>query len=189
MRYVLPIFPFVFIWIGRIGPFLDRKHWIITGIAGIALTWSVVSSLLVYPHSLSYFNEFVGGPIGGPKHLIHSNVDWGQDLLFLKKWIDQHPETRPMKLAYFGSFDPKHAGIEYAFTEDVPRADDVRSGHKRIPPGWYAISVNFVRGLPFFTYKGDGTKTSLRQNALAAFQELRPVAMAGYSIYIYHVTE
>ena len=50
-----------------------------------------------------------------------------------------------------------------------------------------AVSVNFVRGYPWFVYKPDGTKAGLPQGALVAFQQLKPVAMAGYSIYIYHV--
>ena len=184
MRYVLPAFPFVFIWIGRLGPLLGRQHKVLTGIASAALLWSVGSSLSVYPHSLSYFNELVGGPMGGPNHLIHSNVDWGQDLFFLKDWLKEHPEAKPLKLAYFGYCDPKHFGFEYT-APDPPAAVDGKEA--KIEPGWYAISVNFVRGLPYFSYKGDGTHVSYRQNALVAFQRLKPVATAGYSIYIYHV--
>ena len=201
MRYVLPIFPFVFIWIGRIVPALmdktsapsprpsprGRGKKVVTGLAAAALAWSITSSLWVYPHSLSYFNELAGGPTGGPRHLIHSNVDWGQDLLFLKKWLDRHPEARPLKLAYFGYFDPVHAGIEYSAPELPPVRNGQQPEDAEIPPGWYAISVNFVRGLPYFTYQGDGAKTSYGLKELARFQRLEPVAMAGYSIYIYHV--
>jgi 4-amino-4-deoxy-L-arabinose transferase-like glycosyltransferase len=186
MRYVLPAFPFVFIWIGRLAPVLGRQHSVVTGLATAALVWSIGSSLWYYPHSLSYFNELAGGPIGGPAHLIHSNVDWGQDLLFLKRWLDDHPEAAPLKLAYFGYFDPIHAGIEYAAPEVLPPAGATPA--PKIPPGWYAISVNFVRGFPYQIYHGDGTKGFLPQGALTAFQSLEPIAMAGYSIYIYHVT-
>jgi len=208
MRYVLPAFPFVFVWVGRLAPALSRgggqSHFalralqnrdsprrlsdrILTGATCGALAWSIGSSLWVYPHSLSYFNELAGGPTGGPGHLIHSNVDWGQDLLYLKRWLDEHPEARPLKLAYFGYFDPIHAGIEYTAPDEVPPAGDGECVTAKIPPGWYAISVNFVRGFPYLVYKGDGTKTLLPPNALVALQSLKPVAMAGYSIYIYHV--
>jgi hypothetical protein len=206
MRYVLPIFPFFFVWIGRVAVVFDpspardpegcpagptskgpTRQRIFGGLIIASLGWSIISSLSVYPHSLSYFNELVGGPTGGPKHLIHSNVDWGQDLLFLKKWIDKHPEAKPLKLAYFGYFDPQYAGIEYS----APEVPAVREGEDPmdapIPPGWYAVSVNFVRGLPYFSYKGDGTKVSYGLKELARFQRLKPTAMAGYSIYIYHV--
>jgi hypothetical protein len=189
MRYVLPIFPFIFVWIGRISPAISRKNRVMIGVAFLALAWSTFSSLSVYPHSLSYFNELVGGPSGGPGYLIHSNIDWGQDLFFLKRWLHNHPEARPIKLAYFGCFDPSYAGIEYSAPENIPSEANVASGEKKIAPGWYAISVNFVRGLPYFTYKGNGSKISLKQYALSAFQRLKPVAMAGYSIYIYHVTD
>jgi hypothetical protein len=199
MRYVLPIFPFVFVWIGRVAVVFDQKRRILSGLAAAALAWSIGSSLWVYPHSLSYFNELVGGPTGGPNHLIHSNVDWGQDLLKLKHWLDKHPEARPLKLAYFGYFDPKYVGIEYTAPE-LPLTDgELKRGGQasryigkpvpEIPPGWYAISVNFIRGLPWSAYKGDGTKTSFGQNKLVKFQKLKPVAMAGYSIYIYHVPD
>lgn len=44
--------------------------------------WTIGSSLWVYPHSLSYFNESIGGPLNGAAHLLGSNVDWGQDERF-----------------------------------------------------------------------------------------------------------
>lgn len=37
------------------------------------LAWFVASSLWIYPHSLSYFNESIGGPLNGPEHLLGSN--------------------------------------------------------------------------------------------------------------------
>ena len=45
--------------------------------------WYISSSLWVYPHSLSYFNESIGGPLNGPEHLLGSSVDWGQDELYV----------------------------------------------------------------------------------------------------------
>lgn len=189
MRYVLPIFPFMFVWISRVTVVFNRRNWILASVASTALTWSIISSLSVYPHSLSYFNELVGGPKGGPNHLIHSNVDWGQDLLFLKHWLDKHPEAKPLNLLYFGYFDPAHTGVKYKVPAELLGSKDVPIALSRIPPGWYAISVNFVRGFPYFVYKGDGTKGRLSQYALTEFQKLEPVAMAGYSIYIYHIPE
>ena len=48
--------------------------------------WLVTSSLWIYPHSLSYFNEAIGGPLNGSERLLGSNVDWGQDLRYLNWW-------------------------------------------------------------------------------------------------------
>ena len=38
--------------------------------------------------------------MNGPAHLLDSNIDWGQDLLYLKDWLDKHPQARPLGLAY-----------------------------------------------------------------------------------------
>ncbi len=53
--------------------------------------WFVTSSLWIYPHSLSYFNESIGGPLNGPEHLLGSAVDWGQDLRYLAQLQEELP--------------------------------------------------------------------------------------------------
>ena len=97
LRYVLPIFPFVFIWLGQVVRVLKSPRE--ARVAAAALAWSIASSLFVYPHSLSYFNELIGGPQRGHWHMENSNIDWGQDLLYLKRWLDRHPEASPLGLA------------------------------------------------------------------------------------------
>lgn len=138
-------------------------HRAIACVAAGALAWSVGSSLYYYPHSLSYFNELVGGPTGGIYHLASSNTDWGQDLFCLKRWLDKHPEAQPLHLGWEVSpVDPRAVGINYT----LPPKD-------RPEPGWYAMSVNQLHR---------------RDHAYDYFLSFEPVAMAGYSIYIYHVT-
>lgn len=61
LRYVLPTFPFIFVWCGKLGLAFSARHYALSAITASALAWSVTSSLMVYPHSLSYFNEFAGG--------------------------------------------------------------------------------------------------------------------------------
>ncbi len=34
------------------------------------------------PVDLSAYNKAIGGPLNGPRHLLDSNVAWGQDLRF-----------------------------------------------------------------------------------------------------------
>jgi len=222
MRYVLPIFPFAFIWASKVArafefgwgsrphpnplpkgegtsqsdavvrgeesPHLDplpkregrRVDRVIACVAAGALMWSVASSLYYYPHSLSYFNELVGGPTRGHYHLDNSNIDWGQDLLYLKRWYDEHPEARPLRFAYsLPLVDPRIAGIEYTKPPagpdpDAPSPQNPEALERPGPkPGWYAISVNELHR---------------RDHHYDYFLRFEPVAMAGYSIYIYHVT-
>lgn len=181
LRYVLPVLPFFFVWVSRICCLTDYKRPRLAVLTVCALTWSLVSSLWIYPHSISYFNELAGGPLNGPQHLLHSNVDWGQDLLYLKRWLDQHPEAAELKLAYFGYFDPRCLEIE------CPAL--IRTDSTSIPPGWYAVSVNFSQGMPWFIYAADGTKARVKHDTFERFRQLKPHATAGYSIYIYHVIE
>ena len=146
-RYALPIFPLWFVWIGRVAPLtLDYKHRLWGAATASALAWSVGSTLWIYPHTLSYFNELAGGPMNGSQHLIHSNLDWGQDLFYLKQWLTGHPEHGDLTLAYFGYFDPRQAGVECQFPQ---------SAQATIHPGWYAVSINLVRGLPWNAYRDE----------------------------------
>ncbi|MBX9583684.1 MAG: glycosyltransferase family 39 protein [Gemmataceae bacterium] len=178
-RYVLPALPFLFVWTGRVcayaGPW--RAAW--RAAVGVAAAAAAVSSLACYPHSLSYFNEPAGGPARGSEHLVDSNVDWGQDLLYLKGWWDDHPEARPFHLAYFGSVDPRSVGI--AFTPPPRGLDGPR-------PGWHAVSVNLLRGFQWPVADGRGGTYFPDDHEYAYFLHFNPVATAGYSIFIYHLT-
>jgi hypothetical protein len=49
----------------------------------------------VFPHHLSYFNAFVGGPRNGHHHLLGSSFDWGQDWFWADQWLyDQAARKR-----------------------------------------------------------------------------------------------
>jgi hypothetical protein len=153
------------------------------------LAWSIASSLWVFPHSLSYFNELAGGPTGGHAHLIHSNIDWGQDLLYLRRWLRGHPEAQPLYLAFGTAFDPRQAGIKFAPPPCSPGPNGRPRNASRLPSGWYAISVNYLRGYPWSVADGEGGAIPVPRNALRCFLDVRPKATAGYSIHIYQITE
>ena len=181
-RYVLPCLPFLFIWVSQLASVFGTLSFKSVATAA-AILWSAGSSLWYYPHNLSYFNELAGGPLGGHAHLINSNIDWGQDLLHLKQWLDAHPEAKPLHLAYYGYYDSADLRIEYTAIPLQSSGDgnsgQTSTGQVAIEPGWYAVSVNYVRGYPWRAPQG----------AYDYFQNFAPVATAGYSIYIYHITE
>lgn len=248
-RYVIPVLPFFFVWMSKVGRALERREeetsgrrpvvsgqmdssphplplslwergvvgWlrsrrqpVVAVLVIMALTWSVGSSLAVYPHSLSYFNELAAilptpadasypkppsdtqkrgiwaalalwlsaGPCNGPRHLLDSNIDWGQDLFYLKDWLAKHTDVKLDGLAYYGSYpatlmgipETRHppTGVEYERFDPNQHQDQL--GPK---PGWYALSVNYIYG---------------RDEQYRYFLHFHPVATAGYSIYIYHIT-
>jgi hypothetical protein len=190
LRYVLPAFPLIFIWLSQLGRFLEMRRFVVGIITALFLGWSIVSCLSVYPHCLAYFNALGGGPLGGHAHLVGSNIDWGQDLLYLRDWLDNHPEARPLRLAYFGLTDPKLAGIDFQLpprlSEHQPKTTDIADSGPR--PGWYAISVNYLRGYQIPTFDGTGRQVAVGDDDYTYFLQCQPVAVAGRSIYIYHIT-
>ncbi|UUO04984.1 glycosyltransferase family 39 protein [Blastopirellula sp. J2-11] len=177
LRYVLPAYPFLFIFASSAAKAFElRLKSIAIPVAACAIV-AVIGSLSVFPHSMSYFNLAAGGPTGGPRHLLDANIDWGQDLLELKKFLDRHPEARPIHLAYFGYATPGHAGIEF---EEVPQylESEIGLDVPKLEPGWYAVSVNHLYG--YQHYEND-------KPAYTYFQRFELFAKAGYSIYIYKI--
>ncbi len=144
-----------------------------------ALAWNGATVARIHPHYLSYFNEVAGGPDNGWHWLVESNIDWGQDLLFLKQWHDAHPQAWPLGLAYYGGIDPHVAGLSYVLAP---------TGSEGPRPGWYAVSVNFVCGASFGGYDERGRNIGFLPDAYTYFRNLTPEAKAGYSIFIYQVT-
>jgi hypothetical protein len=137
-------------------------------------------SIAAAPHHLAYFNEVVGGPNNGYKYLIDSNVDWGQDLPTLKKWINLKQPDR-LHLAFFGSAYPDRYGVNAIGISGYPnsafdREADTFTSYS-LEPGQYALSATLLRiGL-----------VSRLFNAYQAFQSLVPIDQPASSILIYDV--
>ncbi len=210
IRYVLPAFPFIFIATSQVcqaispayaktstGPLTaaaggvncmasrpdQAHHYMPLFSASLVFTlglWLIASSVWIYPHSLSYANELVGGPHGCPAHLLSSNFDWGQDLRYLqKKLLSAHYDEQhaPFYLAYFGGFDPRSVGLPPSGTllrdQPLPLLGD---------GGIYAISANFIFGMPGQAYGGVNGVAYLEPGILRDFQRVEPAFFAGYSI-------
>jgi len=108
--------------------------------------------------------------------LLDANIDWGQDVLRLKQWIDDHPDANPLHTAITTFVPLDSVGIE---SEPIPRANESGNGQfVPLKPDWYAISVNQLIG-----YKLYGSD----RPECMQFQQMEPVDRIGYSIYIYHV--
>jgi len=186
-RYALPVLPYGMIWISRVAWVFQARNCVIRTLGRGACTWSVCSSLFIYPHSLAYFNEVVGGPNGGHAHLLDSNIDWGQDLIHLREWVASHPQAKPLRLAYCGLFDPHIIGLEYKIVSPDSCARGATSKAVMREAGWYAISVNFLRGNsgPITTEKGKARILETPQ--FTFFQTRQNDSQSGYSIYLYYL--
>ena len=149
MRYVLPLFPFVIVSTSKLAYYCCRETFGLGLVVIGLLAWSIAASIAIHPHQLSYFNETAGGPENGHNHLVESNIDWGQDLLFLKEWIDHHPEaTAGAGLFHLPFRPPVRRNRLSSSPIGAQRLVSGRHGNQQRlgpHPGWYAISVNYLR--------------------------------------------
>jgi hypothetical protein len=138
-----------------------------------------------HPHHLAYFNEYAGGPAGGRDHLLDSNLDWGQDLHLVKEFMDEQ-QLDSIGLAYFGTLHPELIGIDYTLP---PEWTPETAATWSLPPGWYAVSVNYVLGRPHVLHEPEGGAHGVNIGAFSYFRELEPMRRLGYSIDVYHVPD
>lgn len=193
MRYAIPAFPFVFVWMSKAAlAFGSRRTLMKYGVL-ILMTWFVSSSLWIYPHSISYFNETVGGPLNGDQHLLDSNIAWGQDLLYFRRWLDQHSTSTPVQLASYGWIDPQLAAIEFSVPPVGPnRPMNYVSGDARKIgplPGQFVIDVNYLRGSHWQMANGDGGWVNVATDGMnyEYFQRFEPTDRIAYSMNVYNI--
>jgi len=178
LRHVLPVYPFLFVVISgtilelwRTGSRIKKSGLIVLGL------WYLCSTLFVYPHYLAYFNELIGGAKNGHKVLLDSNLDWGQDLKGLKKWMDENA-VKKVQLFYFGTAAPKYYGIDDFYSTENLSGATITARHDVDLPEHFAVSANFLYGGELFL---PGELVEL----LASYRLGQPVATVGYSILIY----
>lgn len=158
----------------------------------LSVLWLIISTLRTFPHCLAYFNEGAGGPGGGHRCLLSSNIDWGQDLL----WLRENAGTRHVWLAYLGGFDAGDIGINYttapfftishyAVHSSATNESSLESG--ALPPGVYAISVNLLYGQKWHPRLGQAASIIVPPNRYEGFQKREPDTRLGYSIYVFEV--
>jgi hypothetical protein len=100
LRYAIPVLPFLFLEISRIAIAFRKNNLMLNGAITCLLVWSIFSSLYFYPHSQGHFNGLIGSPRNCYKYLLGSNIDWGQDKLYLVQWYKNHPKARPFTNYY-----------------------------------------------------------------------------------------
>lgn len=181
LRYILPVYPFLFVLAGTAAGGLKRIHgrvwWyvIITVLCG----WYLKGSLVIYPHYLAYFNEAAGGPDNGYRFLVDSNLDWGQDLKGLGVYV-REKDVDTLHLSYFGTADPNYYGIRYEWMPSYYLPEDYREGSERMrsfafpKTGLVAISATNLQNV-YFSDK----------RFYDWLKHYEPVDKIGYTIFIY----
>lgn len=136
----------------------------------VVVGWTVAGTAAVAPRYLQYFNEAAGGPERGHRILIDSNIDWGQDLIRLREWMDANKVDR-VALAYFGRVDPRVYGVNFTPLE------------RGVSHGKAVVSASFLMGRPYFWYLG-GRMRWVPARTYEWLQGHKPVARVG-SMFVF----
>jgi len=161
VRHLLPIYPFLYVLLAA--GLVRWKRYALWAI-GILL---VAESLAIYPHYLAFFNWPSGGPGNGPKYLVDSNIDWGQDVLKLKRYMAEHNIPK-IWVCYFGRAEMWYYGLNAAMLPVESKLGDTSQFD-----GVVAISATPLMGV------------YVPPEDYAWLRALKPDAKIGYSIYLY----
>jgi hypothetical protein len=175
-RYIIPALPILYTWSSRTGRLIHSNNLAIRTIVPICLIASAASSLWVYPYSMSYLNEMTRERI--PPPLLGSNIDWGQDMYELKNWLEDHPESRPIRVAMSNIYPLETLGIKSAGLPPrwKPGQETVGTWREQIRvgprPGWFLLGANdmFSAGHEY-----------------EWLWSVPPIKRIGWSTYIFHV--
>ena len=170
LRYLLPAFPFLYIWIA--GTVRNAASTWQKSVAWLCLGWSALSPLTAVPHSLTFFNELAGGSRWGHYIVADANIDWGHDYGYLKAWIEQHDNARPICIDLLPIADLQPLGLDkYETTLQL----HIRLRNPRlVPEGWYAISAH---------------RMHIDDDFHRFFLNKEPFQIIGGSVYIFQVRE
>lgn len=151
-RHLLPVYAPMLILAAAAAHFLTAGPRPARALIIILLLWFAAESLWARPRYLSYFNSLAGGPAGGYRHLVDSNIDVGQDLIELRRWLETHdgaeskPES-PIFLSYFGPADPVRHGIHAVRFGDNGFDARPRSFPVSVKGGRFCVSVTLFQGM------------------------------------------
>ncbi len=165
IRHLLPIYPFLYILIAAgLAGCKWRGRTPALALIGLLVA---VESLSIYPHYLAFFNWPSGGPGNGPKYLVDSNIDWGQDVKKLKRYMVAN-HIPQVWVCYFGRAELWYYGLDAPSLPPQGKLGDPAKFD-----GVVAMSVTPLEGVyvPAADY--------------AWLRKLEPTAKIGYSIYVY----
>lgn len=183
-RHILPVYPFLIVLVSGVFPLIKYKSVKIMGL--LMLLWYGFGTVRNHPWHLSYFNELAGSPDNGYKYLTDSNVDWGQGLKSLGKYLREE-KISGIYLSYFGTGDPHYYGIKYlplGFIDNMNPS--LLSGHRKgdeidlkmQPRAIFVISTTNLQA----TYYAD-------KNVFSSFKEINPEKIVARSILVYNLSD
>ncbi len=139
----------------------------------ILMAWLIWGTLHISPAPLEFFNELAGGQWNGYRFLVDSNVDWGQNLWDLRRWMKES-QVDQVRYAHYSPADPNQYGVDAMFLPPDPRSAAFTPWNPE--PGIYVLGATVLQGV----YTPD-------INTYAYFRDHKPLARVGGALFIYKV--
>ena len=168
VRYILPAFPLLFIWLSRIASYVVMARWRVAAVSALLL-WHVWSAVSSFPDYIPFFNELAGGPEGGIAILDDSNIDWAQGLKQAAEYIRTH-QLSPSETYFFDGFS--EGGPAYYHLPGVLTWDEtLRRVVLGVPsPGTYILTSHFV---------------TRARHEFIHWRDYKPIDKIGESLWVY----
>ncbi len=145
-RYALPVLP-LFAVIAALGwqrlVLSPSRPWRPLASALIALQAIMVLSF--FPHFLAFSSLAAGGRDDAHRVMVDSNIDWGQGLLELRRFMAEE-NVGSVYLSYFGSAPPEAYGIEYVALPSFFRLPLARTPGAEESPRFTVVSATNLHG-------------------------------------------
>ena len=179
VRHLLPVYPFIIILVSFAAWNLGKRHGALAALVLALVVCHVASSVRAFPNYIPYANELWGGPAKTNELLTDSNVDWGQGLTAMKRYIDQHQ----IKDCWFANFSAMAVDVSY-----------YGISCRVLPP---AFDAQFQSGMPIVPPQVDGpvfiSASEVSQtfssidvvNPYLPFKRMSPSALIAGSILVY----
>lgn len=179
VRHILPMYAFLYVLLaGGAAALVQRdRRW--AYVVLVLLAWQAFEAVHVYPTYMAYANEAWGGPADTHKYLSDSNVDWGQQLIAVKRYLNQHRITKCW-FVYFpeGAVDPGPYGIPCNF---LPTTDTL---------WWLNAPLHAPTSIDGTVLISDGDLEGFEfgpapLNPYEEFKQIEPVAVIQHGVYVY----
>ena len=185
VRHLLPMFPFVAItgagFISAVAEFgWKRSRGLGIALAVVALMPCLASAISTFPNELTYFSPFAGGTARGWQMLSDSNVETGQEVKTLARYLKERGENRVTGIMVGGEF-LRFYGVEL---NDFPQWDEDEDDQDSEDPG-NASNVDTKYVAIGAWYLSEIDLSEKQKQMIDAYRQQKPEAMVGNSIFVF----
>ena len=187
VRHLLPMFPFAAIagagfTSAVIECGVNRSRRLGVALAAVALVPGLVIAVSAFPNYLTYFSPLAGGSARGWQTLSDSNVETGQEVKTLARYLNDHGENRVTGIMVGGEF-LRFYGIQAddfpGWYDDEDADEDAGEGTEPIKTEYVAIGAWYLSEIDL---------SDKQKEIIDRYRQQKPEMMVGNSIFVFRRT-